>query len=262
MEFSKKLIFLNKFFFLAKCWLSFDPQAKDSNIQTVTVGATKWMRRRNFFIEKCKDAQSIGIVVGTLTAKGYLELVKHIQVLARSRGVRTYLISVGKVNPAKLANFIEIDCFVLVGCPENNLFTSRDFYKPLLSVFEIEMALNPAWHNQLTENYCMDFKELLPSGQLYRNHEGYENIESDVSLVTGQIRMGKADLNDEQKIIDGTVQLKNDTRIMLSDSGSSFQSRSWTGLDPALGKTEPAVLENGRSGLSVMYASEIEEKRE
>lgn len=217
------------------------------------------MRRRYFYIEKCKDAQALGIVVGTLVAKGYLDLVKHIQALARNRGVRTYLISVGKVNPSKLANFSEIDCFVLIGCPENNLFTSRDFYKPLLSVFEVEMALNPAWHDKLPENYCVDFKELLPEGRFYRDYEGQPLIVGDVSLVSGQIRFAK-DVNDEKSADSsntGTVQLKKNHQVMGSDSGSSFQMRSFTGLDQALGKTEAAKIEQGRAGLSIKYDNDL-----
>lgn len=245
-------------FVTAKAWFNYDPHP-DSTLKSVSPLATNWMRRRYFYIEKCKDAKALGIVIGTLVAKGYLDLVKHIQALARNRGVRTYLISVGKVNPSKLANFSEIDCFVLIGCPENNLFTSRDFYKPLLSVFEVEMALNPAWHDKMPENYCVDFKELLPEGRLYRDYEGQPLIEGDVSLVSGQIRFAK-DCNDEKTADSsntGIVQLKKNHQVMSSDSGSSFQMRSFTGLDQALGKTEAAKIEQGRAGLSIKYDNDL-----
>ena len=36
-----------------------------------------------------------------------------------------YTIAVGKLNPAKMANFMEIDIFVLVACPENSLMDSQ-----------------------------------------------------------------------------------------------------------------------------------------
>lgn len=36
-----------------------------------------------------------------------------------------YTIAVGKLNPAKMANFMEIDIFVLVACPENSLVDSQ-----------------------------------------------------------------------------------------------------------------------------------------
>lgn len=244
--------------FSAKAWFNYDPQS-DSTLKAVTPLTTNWMRRRYFYIEKCKDAKALGIVVGTLVAKGYLDLVKHIQALARYRGVRTYLISVGKVNPSKLANFSEIDCFVLIGC-WHNLISSRDYYKPLLSVFEVEMALNPAWHDKLPENYCVDFKELLPEGRFHRDFKGQPLIEGDVSLVSGQIRFA-TDLND-QKTADassniGTVQVKKNHQVMSSDSSTSFQMRSFTGLDQALGKTEAAKIEQGRAGLSIKYDNDL-----
>lgn len=212
------------------------------------------MRRRNFYIEKCKDAQTLGIVVGTLTAKGYLDLVKHIQSLARHRNIRTYLISVGKVNPAKLANFMEIDCFVLIGCPENNLFTSRDFYKPLLSVFEVEMALNVAWTGELAPNYSVDFRDILPAGRLHRDYAGLTAVENDVSLVTGKIRFGK-NAADESVADDGSRALvdRKNHQLMSVESSGALQNRSWTGLDPQMGKTEAAIVEDGRSGLAIKY---------
>ena len=36
-----------------------------------------------------------------------------------------YTIAVGKVNAPKLANFMEIDVYVLVACPENSLLDSQ-----------------------------------------------------------------------------------------------------------------------------------------
>lgn len=36
-----------------------------------------------------------------------------------------YTFVVGKINPEKLANFMEIDVFVLIACPENSLISSQ-----------------------------------------------------------------------------------------------------------------------------------------
>lgn len=212
------------------------------------------MKRRYFYIEKCKDAQSIGIVVATLTAKGYLDVVTHIQKLAKIRGIRTYVISVGKVNPAKLANFLDIDCFVLIGCPENKLFTSREFYKPLLSTFEVEVALNPVWRQQIPNHYFVEFKEVLPNGKLFREISELTVDESDVSLVTGKVRFTK--LTENEKVddnLENALMKRENLQLMQMDSQSSFQNRSWTGLDPALGKNSPAKIVEGRSGIAMKY---------
>lgn len=213
--------------------------------------STNWMRRRNYYIEKCKDAQSLGIVIGTLSAKGYLDIVSHIQAMARGRGIRTYLFSVGKVNPAKLGNFLEIDCFVFVGCPENNIYTSRDFHKPLLSVFEVELALNPAWHEKFPDFYCLDFKEVLPTCKYHREGSDAHIEEFDVSLVTGKVRS----LKPQESSTEGGMQLeRKHNQLMESSSSDTFRDRTWTGLDRALGQQEPVKITKGRSGIAIKYS--------
>ena len=46
----------------------------------------------------------------------------------------------GKPNPAKLANFPEIGVYVLVACAQTALIDSRDYYQPVLTVFEAARA--------------------------------------------------------------------------------------------------------------------------
>lgn len=213
------------------------------------------MRRRLFFVEKFKDAQSVGIIVGTLNATGYLDVVERIQKLARGRGVRTYSLSVGKVNPAKIANFHEIDCFVYVGCPENNIYTSRDFYKPIVSVFEAEIALNPAWNKKYPDVYSVDFREILPSGKQYCNESKYSPDEYDVSLVSGKVRAIQTHsiVSDDGKQIE-----KKCNQMMESSSSQTFQTRSWTGLSTNLAMENPAKIVEGRSGIPLKYSENIE----
>ena len=52
-----------------------------------------------------------------------------------------YIFAVGKINVPKLANFAEVDMFVLVACPENSMIDSKEFYKPIVTPFELEIAL-------------------------------------------------------------------------------------------------------------------------
>lgn len=240
---------------LAKQWFACNRHNYQLNAVSSPL-ATNWMRRRNFFVEKCKDAQAIGIVVGTLTADGYLNAVNRIQTLARNRGIRTYLLSVGKINPAKLANFMDIDCFVFVGCPENSIYNSRDFYKPLLSVFEAELALNPAWREQYPNFYAVDFNDILPDGKHFKaadqhTENGGEN-DYDVSLVSGRVRSMKIE-NDETSADANNQIEKKHNQVMNTSSGATFNSRSWTGLDPSLGEQEPAQITKGRSGIAIKY---------
>lgn len=59
------------------------------------------------------------------TQAAYLPLIKHLRELIAARQKKSYTVAVGKLNPAKLANFLEVECFVLVACPENTLIESK-----------------------------------------------------------------------------------------------------------------------------------------
>ncbi|XP_017023517.1 2-(3-amino-3-carboxypropyl)histidine synthase subunit 2 [Drosophila kikkawai] len=214
----------------------------------------QYIRRRYFHIEKCKDAQTLGLIVATLTAEGYLDVVARLQTMAKGRGIKTQLISVGRINPAKLANFLEIDCFVLIGCPFNNMYDSKEYYKPIVSVFEAEMALNPAWHMRYPEAYVTDFKQLLPEGRSFLAFDVEAIPENDVSLVSGKLR-GAVNESLETAGDPASLALATQAKmaLMTTDTGLSFEDRTWQGLDPALGQTEPAQLQQGLSGIPIKY---------
>lgn len=239
-----------------KKWLLFDITV--NTLKEMQPTDTKFLMRRSHYIEKCKDAQSLGIVAGTITSKGYLDIIKHLQELARRRHIKTYIFSVGKINSAKLANFSDVDCFVLVGCSENNLYNSRDFYKPLISVFEAEMALNPAWCNQFPGTYSTDFREVLPEGKLYKASNEVNTITSDVSLITGKLRFlneQNEETNDQNK---GAALMEvGSNQLSEIDSLNKFQERTFQGLDMQLGQHQASKVEKGRKGVAMSY-NEIE----
>lgn len=239
-----------------KKWMLFEIESL--TMREVQAMDTKFLMRRSHYVEKCKDAQTLGIVVGTLTTKGYLDIIKHIQELAAKRNVKTYIFSVGKVNPAKLANFSDVDCFALVGCSENNLYNSRDFFKPLISVFEAEMALNPAWNHQVPDTYSTDFREVLPEGKLHKSSNEVHTMDGDVSLVTGKVRYrSETDDASQDGNFAGAVQERGKHQLAELSSIGKFQERTFRGLDPALGKDEPARIEQGRKGIPIKYDEAI-----
>lgn len=49
---------------------------------------------------------------------------------------------VGKINPAKLANFSEIDVWTVIACTENTLMDSKEFFRPFITPFELAQALS------------------------------------------------------------------------------------------------------------------------
>lgn len=55
----------------------------------------------------------------------YLNIIDHLKKVIKASGRKSYFFVMGKLNVAKMANFMEIDCYVLVSCPENSLIDSK-----------------------------------------------------------------------------------------------------------------------------------------
>ena len=98
---------------------------------------------------------------------------------------RFYTFVVGKLNPNKLANFPEIDCYVIIACPEMSLLeNARDFYRPVITPFELEVALNSA--RSWTGNYITDFRNLLP-GYIIFISSPFQNIFKSYNHLYAQV---------------------------------------------------------------------------
>uniref|UniRef100_A0A0K0D7M0 2-(3-amino-3-carboxypropyl)histidine synthase subunit 2 n=1 Tax=Angiostrongylus cantonensis TaxID=6313 RepID=A0A0K0D7M0_ANGCA len=67
----------------------------------------------------------------------------------------------GLVNVPKLSNFVDIDVFVLLSCPFGVILDSTEFFRPVLSMFEAEVALNPLKKWSGDSKWCADFSEFL-----------------------------------------------------------------------------------------------------
>ncbi len=88
------------------------------------------------------SAGIIGILVNTLSVSNYLESIASIRKQIADAGKKSYTVVVGKLNPAKLANFAEIDGWVVVGCWESSLVEDdAGFYRPVITPFELDVAL-------------------------------------------------------------------------------------------------------------------------
>ncbi|UZJ52135.1 hypothetical protein CBS101457_001455 [Exobasidium rhododendri] len=268
--------------------ISYDAVARTTRIET---GSTnKLLQRRYFAVQKARDAQTIALLIGTLGVRSYLPLLASLRDhLTRVQKKKVYTISVGKLNPAKLANFQEIDVFVLVACPENSLVEakeaqrSREFFRPIVTPFEVLTAFKG---REWSGEYILDLETVL--GDLKQGAE--EKEETDVrdgsrdqdsededphfSLLTGGLvsnrstsRSGKGttlNQNGDAGLGVVTVRDKNGTltRVMESAGGEHVASRSWRGLEPRLGMDEAATLEIGRIGIAKGYVDGTQERKE
>ncbi|CAK9797306.1 2-(3-amino-3-carboxypropyl)histidine synthase subunit 2 [Anthophora quadrimaculata] len=232
----------------AKQWYYFE----DNKVVEYGIVITPWLKRRRFLVEKLKDAKVVGIVVATLGIKGYLEIITMIKHILKEKNKKSYILSVGKINPTKLGNFPEIDVFVVITCPENEIFDSREFLKPILMPFEVELAFNSS-----REHYtscCMDFRQILPGGVNYIDFKA--STDSDISLITGDVRHCNENAPCTDKM--NALVIKNSTGVVaIGKAGAEFlHGRSWKGVEQRLGKDAVHSATIGRSGLPNHYENE------
>lgn len=160
---SRPVTLTNFMLTLKNClFYSYNPLLKLSQVETLDVN--KHLKRRYYYIERAKDANIIGILVGTVGVSEYMSIITHLKDLIKQARKKSYTLVVGKLNSAKLANFAEIEIFVNVACIESSLVESRDFYQPIITPYELEIALNQA--RKWTGDYIADFAELLPGKNL------------------------------------------------------------------------------------------------
>ncbi|KAF8887021.1 putative diphthamide synthesis protein-domain-containing protein [Gymnopilus junonius] len=263
---------------------SYNPFTQNALHESTTGRTNKLLMRRYVAVQKARDADVFGILVGTLGVASYLPLISHIRRLLARKHKKSYTISVGKLNPAKLANFLEIECFVLVACPENSLIEDKEFLRPIVTPYELEVAMQA--EQSWTGRYILDFEKLLADAQhedeqdeaskskakAPENGEGQEAEENGAeesdpdqpvfSLVTGKYRHAKryGDKSSSTPTIENTSSLilrnKDDQLARLSTdsaAGQFLQQRTYQGLELRLGMDAPSVLEQGRSGIARGY---------
>ena len=101
-------------------WVLYDPQSATwQEGLPATVGRT--LRRRYYLVQKARDARIVGILVGTLGVAGYAAAIDGLRAAAAAAGKKAYTVLVGKPSPAKLANFPEVEVWVMVADPQGQV---------------------------------------------------------------------------------------------------------------------------------------------
>lgn len=98
-------------------WATWDPAA-GALVEGLPLDVSRALRRRYFLVQKARDARIVGILVGTLGVAGYRDAIDALREAALVAGKKAYTLLVGKPSPAKLANFPEIEVFVMVADPQ------------------------------------------------------------------------------------------------------------------------------------------------
>ena len=119
------------------------------------------LRRRYALLTSLSTVSIFGILINTLSVKNFLHVVEHVKSHIREAGKKYYTFVVGKVNAAKIANFSEVGGWVVVGCWESSLVESKDFWKPIITPFELELALKGDGERIWTGEWRSDFQGVL-----------------------------------------------------------------------------------------------------
>ena len=154
--------------------------------ESFVASTNRALTRRYALLTSVSTASIFGILVNTLSVKNYLHIVEYVKSQIKAAGKKSYTIVVGKLNAAKVANFSEIDAWVVIGCWESSLIDSKDFWKPVLTPFELELALKGDGERVWTGEWSSDFQNIL---------QGSNRPGDDTTLRIGQETTG--DVNDK-----------------------------------------------------------------
>jgi diphthamide biosynthesis protein 2 len=146
------------------------------------------LRRRYALLTSLSTCPIFGILINTLSVKNYLQTVTSLTSLISSAGKKSYTFVVGKVNAAKIANFSEIGGWVVVGCWESSLIESTEFYRPIITPFELSLALQNDTERIWNGEWSGDFSNSVlkaGDGKISPSAEEIENVRKEEHIEIG-----------------------------------------------------------------------------
>ena len=236
------------------------------------------MKRRRFAIAKAKEARVVGILAGTLGVAGYRDVIANLRQLIAKSGRKSYTVVAGRPNPQKLANFPEIEVFVMVSCELTALMDGRDYMQPIITPYEASIAFTSGkmWMGEVK----LDFASVPSPGDEAPDDDDDDDDEPEYSLIYGTHRSSKMinshDTVENGDALTGTeLARRAEGSLSLRASGASgavaasgaeylITKRTYTGLQPGPKRDEdtgaitdaPLDAARGLSGRARSYAAE------
>ena len=99
-------------------------------------------------------AKTFGVIFGTLGRQGSHEILKQLITQLEKNGRKHVVIALSEITQEKLDPFEEIDVFVQTSCPRLSIDWGSQFNKPLLTPYELSVALDTIKWQKV---YPMDF---------------------------------------------------------------------------------------------------------
>lgn len=218
--------------------------------------------RRYYLVQKARQANVFGILVASLSDTYMRTVVASLRRVIQKHDRTAYTMVVGKINPSKLANFGEIDCFCMVACPEHSLLDDdREYHVPVLTPLELAMALGDAeWG---VTQYSLDIQDYLQAAAAAPtvtvtagDNDNQEDKEEDTdapyfSLVTGRYE-SKAPAQTQDTDLTA-LPGKGQVAQYHSAAAAHLKQREYQGLQVLEGKTEVHAAAQGDKGIASNY---------
>ena len=215
------------------------------------------LMKRMYNIEMLKGCGAIGILVCTLAIKNYRESAEILSKLIRKSGRRCYIVYIGHVNEAKIANFSDtIDAFVVISCPHSRQaqFPQKDdnFMKPLCSPIEALIALGHAEFDD-PQAYTTGFAECCAKAAEAAGLNTSDALSA--PRITNSNAIAPADANAGE----GEASTALLVRANHGGAVAQFSQRSYKGLEARLGETAVQTeVVQGLDGIAKGYGTEKE----
>ncbi len=108
---------------------------------------------RSSAVTEAAGGNKFGIILGTLGRQGNVSLLARIEQLLDRYGKEHFTLLLSEIFPSKLELF-QVDAWVQIACPRLSIDWGAAFNKPLLTPYELEVALQATvWQ----EDYPMDW---------------------------------------------------------------------------------------------------------
>ena len=235
----------------------------DSTLNTaLPTDIQRQLNRRFFLTQKARDASTFGILVGTLSQRHFASAVSSLQTIIQNANRSCYTFAVGKINGAKLANFGEIDCYVLVACSETSLLDfERDLHVPVITPLELDIALgNKEWGD-----YSLDYADFLANAKdrvpvVAKGDDGADNDDDDddddapyFSLVSGNFEDSRKSAGSAGAVTLSALPGQGQLSTYTSKGAEFLRNRQYQGLETQLGETDVHAAVPGQSGIASNY---------
>jgi len=243
------------------------------------------LMKRYRYMHVARTAGTIGILVNTLSLRNTTEVIKKVSTKIKEADKKYYMFVVGKPNVAKLANFESIDVWCILGCGQGGIIVdnNNEFFKPIITPYELEMALSP--EVQWTGKWVTEFENIMREDEVEAEEstsidetnsptlEG-EDEAPEFNAVTGKYVNNSRPLRQIQHLEIDTVDTAGDENQLVkkfsqavsikgtvSTSAVHLQNREWTGLGSDFVDNEVdeegALVEEGRGGIARGYQYDV-----